>query len=307
MMKIISQTTEFQIEERTAIAIGKFDGIHRGHRRLLQEIFRAGSYGLKTAVFTFDPSPAVFLKGAETKELMTKEEKRAQFAQMGVDYLVEYPFNKETAAVLPENYVNQFLFQKMNASFIAAGEDISFGYKGVGDAVLLRRMAEEYGVQVSIIPKLSYNGREISSTYVREAVLAGDMELAQTLLEQPFSIHGVVERGNQIGRTIGMPTVNLHPEEQKIMPPNGVYFTTAKYGQQTYYGVTNVGYKPTVEDRRRLGVETFLFDFDKDIYDQEISVFFHHFKRPEMKFAGLDALQAAISQDVEDAKAYFQL
>lgn len=307
MMKIISQTTEFQIEEHTAIAIGKFDGIHRGHRRLLQEIFRAGSCGLKTAVFTFDPSPAVFLKGTETKELMTKEEKRALFARMGVDYLVEYPFNKETAAVMPENYVNQFLFQKMNASFIAAGEDISFGYQGAGDAELLRRMAQQRGVQVSIIPKLSYNGREISSTYVREAVLAGDMELAQILLEQPFSIHGVVERGNQIGRTIGMPTVNLHPGNRKIMPPNGVYFTTVCHERQTYYGVTNVGYKPTVEDRRRLGVETFLFDFDKDIYEQEISVFFHHFKRPEVKFDSLNALQAAISQDVEDAKAFFQL
>ena len=306
-MEIISQTMEFKIEEHTAIAIGKFDGIHRGHRRLLQEIFRAKALGLKTAVFTFDPSPAVFLRGTQVRELMTREEKRAQFAQMGVDYLVEYPFNSETAAVAPDDYVNHFLLQKMNASFIAAGEDVSYGHKGAGDAKLLQTIAGEHGVQVCIIPKLSYNGREISSTYVREAVQAGNMELAEALMGQPFLVQGIVERGNQIGRTIGMPTVNVHPPMQKITPPNGVYFTTVRHGDRTYYGVTNVGFKPTVEQRRRLGVETFLFDFHEDIYDQEITVFLHHFKRPEMKFDSLGALQAAIAQNVEDARDYFQL
>ncbi len=133
-MKIIAGTTDFTIEEMTAVAIGKFDGIHKGHKRLLDEIFKARNLGLKTAVFTFDPSPAVFFKGNQAGELMTREEKRAAFEKMGVDYLVEYPFSKETAAVSPEAYVRDFLLKKMHAGFIAAGEDVSFGDKGAGNA-----------------------------------------------------------------------------------------------------------------------------------------------------------------------------
>lgn len=306
-MKIISRTTEFHIEERTAIAIGKFDGIHQGHKRLLHEIFQARRLGLKTVVFTFDPSPAVYFRGPQIKELMTREEKREQFCQMGIDYLVEYPFCRETAAVLPEDYVNQFLLEKMNGAFIAAGEDVSFGNKGAGDARILQEVAQAGGAQVRIIPKVCHNGRVISSTYVREAVLAGDMELAQALLQQPFFISGIVERGNQIGRTLGMPTVNIYPPEQKILPPNGVYFSTVTYGQDTFYGVTNVGCKPTVQSEKRMGVETYVFDFDEDIYDRQICVYLHHFERPEMKFDSLDALREAIAMNSAQGKAYFGL
>ena len=310
-MEIISQTTEFTIKERTAIAIGKFDGIHKGHQRLLQEIFEAKS--LKAAVFTFDPSPTFFLKGSSIRELMTKEEKRAQFAGMGVDYLVEYPFNRESASVLPEDYVNQFLVKKMHAALIAAGEDVTFGYRGAGDAKLLRKLAKEKGIEVSIIPKLSYNGREISSTYVREAVQEGNMELAALLMGQPFFVQGIVAHGNQIGRTIGMPTVNVHPDKTKLMPPNGVYCATVHLSPdgedgrsgRVFRGVTNVGFKPTVQQDKRLGVETFLFDFDEDLYDRKITVFLHHFLRPEMKFDGLAALKEAISGDVSAAKRFF--
>lgn len=312
-MEIISQTTEFTIKERTAIAIGKFDGIHKGHQRLLQEIFAAKSQGLKAAVFTFDPSPAVFLNGSGVRELMTKEEKRARFAEMGVDYLVEYPFNRESASVLPEDYVNRFLIQKMHAALIAAGEDVTFGYRGAGDAKLLQKLAGEKGVAVSIIPKLSYNSREISSTYVREAVQEGNMELAALLMGQPFFVQGIVAHGNQIGRTIGMPTVNVHPDKTKLMPPNGVYCATVHLSPdgedgrsgRILRGVTNVGFKPTVQQDKRLGVETFLFDFDEDLYDRKITVFLHHFLRPEMKFDGLAALKEAISGDVSAAKRFF--
>lgn len=306
-MKIISRTTEFHIEERTAIAIGKFDGIHQGHKRLLQEILQARRLGLKTAVFTFDPSPAVYFRGPQIKELMTREEKREQFCQMGIDYLVEYPFGKETAAVLPEDYVNQFLLEKMNGAFIAAGVDVSFGSKGAGNARILQEVAQAGGAQVRIIPKVCHNGREISSTYVREAVLAGDMELAQALLQQPFFISGIVERGNQVGRTLGMPTVNMYPAEQKILPPNGVYFSTVIYGQDTFYGVTNVGCKPTVQSGKRMGVETYIFDFDEDLYDRQICVCLHHFERPEMKFDGLDALREAMARNAAQGREYFGL
>ena len=308
-MQLILGTTDFKIEEGCAVAIGKFDGIHRGHKRLLHEIFEAKKLGLKTAVFTFDPSPAVFFQGSHVKELMTREEKRIAFANMGIDYLVEYPFGKETAAVSPEDYVNRFLINKMNARFIAAGEDVSFGSRGAGNAKLLCDIASARGVQVRIISKLCHNGRDISSTYVRSEVEQGNMELVTKLLDEPFFISGRVERGNRIGHKIGMPTVNLHPQTQKIIPPGGVYFSTVTYGEQTFYGVTNIGYKPTVESpdgtANRLGVETYIYDFDEDIYEKDIVVHLHHYQRPEYKFDNLDALKDAIAEDVKKGKEYF--
>lgn len=308
-MELICQTTDFKIEEGCAVAIGKFDGIHKGHKRLLREIFDAKKLGLKTAVFTFDPSPAVFFQGEGVKELMTREEKRIAFAQMGIDYLVEYPFCKESAAVAPEDYVNQFLLEKMNARFIAAGEDVSFGNRGAGNAQLLCEIARSRGAQVRIISKLCHNGRDISSTYVRSEVEQGNMELVTALLDEPFFISGRVERGNRIGHKLGMPTVNLHPQPQKIMPPSGVYFSTVTYGEQTFYGVTNIGYKPTVESAdgsaNRLGVETYIYDFHEDIYEKDIVVHLHHYERGEKKFADLETLKAAIAADVRKGKEYF--
>nr|MBQ8252649.1 riboflavin biosynthesis protein RibF [Lachnospiraceae bacterium] len=308
-MKIISGTTDFKIEEGCAVAIGKFDGIHRGHKRLLKEIFDAEKLGLKTAVFTFDPSPAVFFQGDGVKELMTRDEKRIAFAQMGIDYLVEYPFCKETAAITPDDYVTQFLLDKMNARFIAAGEDVSFGNRGEGNAKLLCDLARSRGVQVRIISKLCHNGRDISSTYVRSEVEQGNMELVTKLLEEPFFVSGRVERGNRIGHKLGMPTVNLHPQPQKIMPPGGVYFSTVTYGEQTFYGVTNIGYKPTVESAdgtgNRLGIETYIYDFDEDIYGKDITVHLHHYERKERKFDNLDELKTAIAEDVKKGKTYF--
>lgn len=305
-MKIIAGTTDFKIDEGTAVAIGKFDGVHRGHKRLLHEIFRAKNLGLKTAVFTFNPSPAVFFKGTDVKELMTSQEKRMCFARMGIDYLVEYPFHEQTAAVAPEDYVNQFLLEKMNARFIAAGEDVSFGYKGAGNAALLKGLAQQKGAEVRIIKKICHKGVEISSSYVRNEVEKGNMELVTELLEEPFFIMGKVQHGNRIGRTLGMPTVNMHPEEGKLMPPKGVYFSTVTYGEQIFYGVTNIGYKPTVASANpRLGVETYIYDFDEDIYGKDITVHLHHFERPEQKFANLEELKEAIAGNVEGGRKYF--
>lgn len=306
-MKIIAGTTEFHIEEKTAVAIGKFDGIHQGHKKLLEKLMDARQLGLKTAIFTFDPSPAVVFGTGEEKELLTKEEKRQRFSDLNVDYLVEYPFSVETAKVSPEEYVKQFLLKKMNAAYIVAGEDVSFGNKGLGDANLLCEIAKHHGTQVHIIEKLCHNGREISSTYVREAVTNGDMELAKLLMDDYFFVSGRVEQGNRIGRTIGMPTVNIHPPKGKILPPNGVYYSTITYEDQLFYGVTNVGYKPTVEGIRRMGVETYIYDFNEDIYGKDIMVRLYHFSRPEMKFDSLDTLKEAIAKNVKEGKEYFGL
>lgn len=223
-MKLIKDTKQFHIKEETAVAIGKFDGIHLGHRTLLEKVLEAKELGLKALVFTFTPSPGAYFAGKDIREITTGEEKRRMFAGMGIDYLVEYPFDKETANILPEEFIDSILLSNMSARFIAAGEDVSFGREGKGNAELLLEKGREKGFAVKIIPKICHEGRVISSTYLRDVIWEGNMELAGTLMGEPYFLEGIVVKGNQLGRTMGMPTVNLMPPEEKLLPPNGVYF-----------------------------------------------------------------------------------
>lgn len=304
-MIVIEGTTTFQIEEKTAIAIGKFDGIHRGHQELLQNVLEAKKRGLKAAVFTFDTPPEAFFKHIKLKELSTREEKRARFEQMGIDYLVEYPFNEQTAAVEPEEYVTDFLLHKMNGSFIVAGEDLSFGNKGKGDAALLAKLSKKYGFEIKIIPKICDGEREISSSFVREEVRKGNMEKVTGLLGGPYSVSGIIMTGNKFGRKMGLPTLNLYPPEEKLLPPNGVYFATILLEGKTYQGVTNIGRKPTVGLSQPLSVETNLFGFKDDAYGKFCQVNLLKFDRPEQKFQDVTELKKAILDNVLHAKEYF--
>ena len=181
-MQIIKGTTEFQIEGRSAITIGKFDGIHRGHIKLLSYILAKKAEGLKSVVFTFDPPASVFFGKSGDKELSPLQEKRKFFEKLGIDILVEFPLNHETAAITAEDFIENILVSRMHAAYIAAGCDLSFGYKGRGDKELLQNLSALYGYRTEIIPKVMEGEREISSSYVREEVEAGNMETAQKLL-----------------------------------------------------------------------------------------------------------------------------
>jgi riboflavin kinase/FMN adenylyltransferase len=304
-MQVIENTTEFHIPDKTAIAIGKFDGMHRGHKELFRCLDEAQKKGLKKAVFTFSPSPATYFAGHEVKELTTDSEKRQLFEQMGIDYLVEYPFCKETADVAPDSYVTDFLLGKMNGALIAAGEDVSFGKGGKGDRSLLKSLSEQFGFTLEIIPKIKYQEREISSTYVREEVLKGEMELVTELLGAPFFVSGTVENGKKLGRKLGMPTANLYPESNKLLPPNGVYFSKVVLHGQTYGGVTNIGSRPTLQDGSRISVETYLLDFTEEIYGEAIRVELLHYRRPEQKFEDVEQLKQAVLKNINEAEAYF--
>ena len=197
-MQIISGTTEFECKHHTAVAIGKFDGIHQGHRMLLSQILKAKEDGLQSAVFTFDPPPGVFFSGKPQAELTTKEEKRRVFDRMGIDLLIEFPMNAETAAMPPETFVREVLHDRLQTRFIAAGTDLSYGDRGKGDWHLLQAMSERMGYQVQVIDKIMYNGREISSTFVREEVQKGNMELAERLLGAPYCVAGNVMHGKRL-------------------------------------------------------------------------------------------------------------
>ncbi len=296
-MEIIAGTTQIQLGQETAVALGKFDGIHIGHRRLLEEIL-SRSHSLAACVFTFDPPPAVLFGCSDGRELTTREEKRLLFARMGVDILIEFPMNPVTAAMAPETFARDILAGQMQARFLAAGTDLSFGARGVGDAALLRRMGPELGFDVKTIDKVCVDGEEVSSTLVRARVEAGDMESVERLLGMPYLIAGEVVRGRQVGRTLGFPTVNVLPGEDKLLPPNGVYFSQVRCGEKLYRAISNVGCKPTVTDERVMGVESYLYDFAGDLYGKQVEVSLRSFRRPERRFDSLEALRRQLEDDI---------
>lgn len=299
-MEIITNTVDFYLEKETAAAIGKFDGVHIGHRRLLDEIISRKGQGLAACVFTFDPAPEILFGRFEAGELTTKEEKRLLFERMGVDILIEFPLDRVTAAMEPEAFVLELLAKRMNVRFLAAGNDLSFGAKGAGNAALLRKMAPELGFEVQIIEKVCCEGREVSSTYVRSQVEGGHMRTVERLLGMPYLVAGRVTEGNRLGRKLGFPTVNLLLGSNKLMPPCGVYISRVRHGGKLYRAISNVGYKPTVTSERVLGLESYLYDFDKMIYGEEIEVYLGEFLRPERRFDSVQALREQLKKDIAE-------
>ncbi len=302
-MQIIEHTTEFQLNQKTAVAIGKFDGVHLGHQELISKIIEQKQENCLATVFTFDTSAAAFF-GGEEKELTTKMEKRKIFADMGVDVLIEFPLNQETAATEPEKFVCEYLSKRMRAAYICAGHDLSFGKNGAGNYALLEKYAGRCGYRTELINKIRVGGDEVSSTRVRRAVRMGQMESVTAMLGKPYSVSGQVEHGRQLGRTIGMPTANLIPERDKLLPPNGVYYSKVAVEGTEYKGISNVGCKPTVSDGDIVGVETYLYDFTGNLYGRDITVELLVFRRPEMKFDDVGSLKRQMEADIAAGKEY---
>lgn len=301
-MKIISNTLDFKLHTETAVALGKFDGLHIGHRRLLEEILAKKELGLAACVLTFDPSPAVFFGFSDGREITTREEKREYFARIGVDILIEFPMTMETASMAPEAFVEEILVRRMNTRWIAAGKDVSFGDKGAGNEALLRALSEKLGYGVTTIEKIKIRKREVSSSYVRSLVERGDMEGAAEFLGMPYTIFGRVEHGRKLGRKLGMPTVNLLPPKDKLLPPNGVYASRVIVKGIGYPAISNVGCKPTVSSEQIKGVESYLYDFEQDIYGEEIEVQLLSFKRPEIRFDSVEALKKQMEKDIAEGR-----
>ena len=296
-MELIRGTSEFAVGRPTAVSLGKFDGLHRGHRLLLRRIREKKEEGLASLVFTFDfgRRPGLMLPG----------ERRAMLEQEGIDYLLECPFVPELSHMEPEAFVEEILVGRLRAEYLAVGTDFRFGYERRGDYRLLGELGERFGFRVDVVEKACLEGREISSTFIREELEKGRMERVRALLGYPYSVTGEVLHGLQIGRMLGIPTANLIPEEEKLLPPNGVYAAKTRIDGRLYEGITNIGCKPTVEGERKKGVETYLFDVNRDLYGKEITVEFYAFRRPEQKFASLEELKRQLFRDVEWGKQYF--
>lgn len=305
-MEYITGTRDFQIAEPAVVTLGKFDGRHRGHQKLLKRMAQVKKEkGYKIAVFTFDMSPNALVTGVLQKVITTSLERKNNLIKAGIDYLVEYPFTEETAHMEPEEFVRHVLTGQMKAKTIVVGTDCSFGYRGAGNVEHLEQWKNRYGYELIVIPKEQDHNRDISSTYIREQLDKGNMEKANELLGEPYGIHGTVVHGNHIGGPVlGFPTANIIPPPDKYLPVFGVYVSRI-YVDGTYYGgITNIGKKPTVDGKSAIGVETFIFGINENIYGKNIEVQLLRFVRAERKFEGLKQLKEQISKDREYGMQY---
>ena len=301
-MEYIRGTREFQIEEPTAVTLGKFDGLHRGHMRLLEELFKFRKKSYKTAVFTFETTPGTLIKKKLQTMITTNDERCENLKAAGVDYLVEYPFNSQVASMTPEEFVVHVLKGQMNAKAIVAGTDFHFGCERKGDVEFLRKHEKEYGYELSVVEKAMDGEREISSTYIREELAAGRIEKANELLGYTYSVQGRVVHGKHLGTGMGFPTVNLLPPSQKHLPAFGVYLSEVVIDGCIYPGITNIGRKPTIKGEHPAGVETHIYDWTKDIYGKDIEVRLLFFMRPERRFASVEELKAQVLSDKEKGR-----
>ena len=303
-MQIIRDTTDFVSPGETAVSIGKFDGVHLGHRRLLEELIDQKEKGLLATVFTFDPYPEVFFGYGSKQMLTTLEEKEQIFEKMGIDILVEFPFNAVSAATPSREFVTRFLCSHLRARFIAAGPDLSFGDHGSGNFSLLEELAPEYGFTAKKIEKVIMDENIISSTLIRRLISTGEVTTAARYLGEPYMVRGRIVHGKALGRRIGIPTLNQVPPEDKLLPPFGVYYSDVLIGEKKYCGMTNIGIKPTVSEEKRVTVETYLYDFRDDIYGETATVQLLTHRRPEMKFGSLEELKRTMEQDIQAGRVY---
>jgi riboflavin kinase / FMN adenylyltransferase len=288
----------------SAVAVGNFDGVHRGHQALVgAAVARARTAGEAAVVLTFDPHPAAVLRPqAAPAALTTLAQKQELVAALGVDRLVVVPFDARLAALAPEAFATEVLQQSVGARHVVVGESFRFGRGRAGDPRALEELGRTRGFGVEVVPPVMEEGRPISSSRVREALAGGRVDEAQRLLGRPYFVDGVVVRGDARGRTLGFPTANLRPEPQ-ILPARGVYAAQCRLADGSERAaVVNVGERPTFGGGR-VTLEAHLPGFDGDLYDARLRVSFHHFLRAEQRFASAEALVAQIRADVEAARA----
>ncbi len=301
----------FMNEENKAysLAIGFFDGVHRGHQAVIGKAFEKSiEYGLKTAVMTFDPHPSLVL-GRSKEEVFyitPLEQKIEILKELKVDTVFVVRFTSDFAKLTPLQFIDSFI-KKANVKHVTAGFDFTFGAFGKGTMEEMEQLSSgEY--TVSVVSKQAYEGDKISSTRIREALKTGDLEDVMFLLGRPFMLSGVVVHGDKRGRTINFPTANVKPTEGQFTPSTGVYAVKIQVQEKWHEGVCNVGYKPTFNnpDEKNLSIEVHVIDFDQSIYGEEVVVHWYKRIRSEQKFSGIEALKEQIGKDKEVAIDYFK-
>ncbi|WP_101843926.1 bifunctional riboflavin kinase/FAD synthetase [Halobacillus sp. Marseille-P3879] len=290
-----------------ALAVGFFDGVHKGHQRvILTAKSKAEELGIQSAVMTFDPHPSVVLnqKVKHAKYITPLAEKELILNSLGIDVLFVVHFDRKLASLSPQNFVEKF-FISLNVRHVVAGFDFSFGFKGQGSMKLLPEYANNR-FTTTTVEKVTENDEKISSTRIRRLLDKGDTSKVGQLLDRPYSITGEVISGDQRGRTIGYPTANVSINADYYMPKNGVYAVKVMLNGKEYNGMANLGFKPTFSNEEVKFLEVHMFDFNEDIYGCRISVLFYEYIREEVKFDGIEALVVQLHADELKARGLLE-
>ena len=303
-MEYLHSLFDTKLEQETAITVGKFDGVHRGHHLLATDIISKKSEGLASCMITFTNSPRQVINDDNTPCLITNNERVYMLEQGGLDYLIECPFDERLMNTEASDFI-KFLCDNLNMKYMVSGSDFTFGKKGIGNTALLKQLSKEYGFEYKEIQKIQINDRDISSTYIREELKADHIDSVNEMLGYNYFVWGEVIHGAHLGTKIGIPTINITPSASKLVPKFGVYVTTIDFDGRIYHGVTNVGTKPSVSDKNIVGIETHILDYNGDLYGRYVKVTFEAFLRPEMKFGSVEELKQQMAKDKTIAKEYF--
>lgn len=297
-MTIIKSLDEVINVENTVVTIGNFDGIHKGHIKLIKEAVKeAKTKNYKSVVFTFENHPMRYFRADSIKHIITNEEKVKIFKDLGVDIVFMIPFDEYMTKISATDFVKTILHEKLKCKMVIVGHDFTFARNKEGNASLLESLGKKYNMKVKVIEPIKIKGRRVSSSYIRNLINDGNVSEIKDFLGRNYFLEGEVIHARKIGRTIGFPTANLKAEDKLIIPKNGIYAVKVYIKNKVYYGATNIGYNPTVNGKV-LSIETNIIDFDEEIYGEIIRVEFLDRIRDEKKFNSLDELKSQLRKDV---------
>ena len=306
-MRLFHGTDNAEIVRPTVLTLGVFDGLHLGHQLIMSTVVeRARAAGAVPTVITFDPHPRAVLHPESAPPLLqTFDQKIESFGVMGIEQTIVIRFTKQFAQVCAEDFLRDVVCERLQAHEIYLGRGFAFGRNREGNIDLLRKASERLGFRADEVPEVRLRGQRISSSRIRELLADGRVGLARRMLGRPYGVEGRVVRGHERGRVLGFPTANLHPQN-RVIPRNGVYVTATLIEGAWRRSVTNVGVRPTFADSVAPSVETYVMNWNGDLYGDVVRVRFLHRLRAERKFASIDELKQQIDADVERARHYFE-
>ena len=303
-MREITDITTFSTHQPTVLTIGTFDGVHLGHQKIIERVVAtARQEGLLATIFTFFPHPRMVVQHDKSLKLIhTLEEKKQLLQQLGVDLLVVQPFNEAFAQLTAEEFVSTILVQHLNVKKVIIGYDHRFGRNRTANINDMRLFGEKYGFAVEEISVQEVDEVSVSSTKIREALNKGDVTTAEHYLGTPYSLTGTVVHGLKLGRTLGYPTANIQvTEDYKLIPKDGVYAVYSYIGARKVYGMMSIGKNPTIEGKGA-SIEVYFFDFNGDLYDRELTIYFVKYLREERKFSSVALLKKQLQDDETTAR-----
>ena len=289
----------------TCVAVGTFDGLHVGHRPIVQTLVETASKkGLKSLILTFDPHPRkVLFPDRGLNLILSPEEKVEVLSTTGIDYLVVHHFDKNFASINSEDFMNKVMVGKLGMRHLVSGFNNHFGCDRMGDVEVLQQYGRRFGFEVSRLDAAMLNGISASSTSVRNALMEGDVTSAASILGYSYYISGTVVHGRHIGTQIGFPTANIKPDcADKLIPKAGVYAASVQVEGNLFQSVVNIGENPTISDSNNTTIEAYILDFDGDIYGKNVRVYLYRRIRDQKKFSNLEQLALAIENDIAEVK-----